>query len=189
MRCSAFLGENKNHAIFGGQGCYFVHPSDTATALVALNASLEIVGPSGTSTVRAEDFFILPQDDIHRENILKPTEIVSRIFVPKQPDNTFQFFYKIRQRQSWDFAVASIAAVLEREGTRVSKASLVLGGVAPKPWRVVEAEKAAQGQPVNMTTAEHVGDAALIGARPLRDNRYKLDLVRNLIRMTYEACI
>ncbi|MGB6642330.1 MAG: xanthine dehydrogenase family protein subunit M, partial [Thermoanaerobaculia bacterium] len=133
--CYAVEGENRYHAIFGGDPCYIVHPSDTAPMLVALGASVKIAGPGGEQTVALEDFFVLPDEELYKENVLQPGEMVTEIFVPPPPSGLVSSYRKARERGSWDFALASVALALRMSGKRVEEARVVLGGVAPKPWR------------------------------------------------------
>jgi len=143
--CYAIAGENHYHCIFGGSGCYIVHPSDTAPALQALGASVRIASRSGSRTVAMEEFFVLPADDIRHENILEPGELVTEVVVPAVAAGTRSVYRKVRDRGAWDFALAGLAAVVRMDGDRVEEASLVLSGVAPRPWRAVDAERSLAG--------------------------------------------
>ncbi len=180
----ALEGENKYHAIFVGEECRIVHPSDTAPALIAFEATAAIASRSGTRTIRLEEFFSLPSVDIARENILGPDEILTEVRVPRPPAGTRSAYVKIREKESFDFALASCAAVLTFEGTTCTKARIVLGGVAPVPWRCPEAEKVLTGHPIDEALAVRAADAAVSGATPLAKNRYKVTLARNLVRRT-----
>jgi xanthine dehydrogenase YagS FAD-binding subunit len=179
--CYAFQGENTYHAIFGGDPCYIVHPSDSAPALIAHGAKVTINGPTGARKIKLEDFFVLPADDLYKENVLKDNEIVTHIHLPPAAANVFGTYNKIRTRESWDFAIVSAAVVLRMTGSTIDKARVVLGGVAPKPWRVNKAEKAAEGKPLNMETAKLVAEAALEGADPLEHNGYKINMAKGAV--------
>lgn len=183
-QCFAASGENKYNAILGGGPSYIVHPSDLAPMLVALGASVTIAGPDGNRTVPLEKFFTLPSEgSIRRENILRHDEIITEIEVPASRFAARSTYLKFKERASFDFALASVAAALElSEDRTVRQARLVLGGVAPIPWRVPKAESFLIGKPI---TAENVAEAAKIaleGARPLAHNAYKIPLTQALIR-------
>jgi xanthine dehydrogenase YagS FAD-binding subunit len=186
-RCYAIAGENQFHCIFGGSGCYIVHPSDTAPALQALGASVRIASRSRSRTVPMEEFFILPSDDISRENVLEPGELVTEIELPRVASGTRSVYRKVRDRGAWDFALAGLAAVVRMSGDRVDEASLVLSGVAPKPWRAAEAEAALTGNRLDAATIEQVANASVAGAQPMPHNGYKVDLVRGLVMETLQS--
>ena len=181
--CYALSGLNKYHAIFGGGPVYIVHPSDIAPALVALGAEVTILGASGERTVPMEDFFILPTvANPFRENILASNEIITRIRVPKPDTNTTSFYLKLHERGSFDFALVSVAGVFQIQGKKCQQLSLVLGGVAPTPWRSSEAEQVLRGQVISETLAQRAGEAAVKNADPMSDNGYKVTLTQNLIK-------
>jgi xanthine dehydrogenase YagS FAD-binding subunit len=182
--CFSAAGENQFHAIFGGGPSYIVHPSDTAPALVALDATFRIVGPAGERMVPAAEFFILPRDDAKRENVLAPDEVLASVHVPAARPGTRSTYHKILDREAWTHAVVSAAIVLELEGQVCRAARIVLGGVAPVPWRVPEAERILVGQRITTELAAKAGEAAVSGARPLAKNAYKVPLTRNLVRRT-----
>jgi xanthine dehydrogenase YagS FAD-binding subunit len=182
--CFSATGENQFHAIFGGGPSYIVHPSDTAPALVALDATFRIVGPSGERTVPASEFFVLPREDAKRENVLGPDEVLASVSVPAPRAGTRSRYHKILDREAWTHAVVSAAMVLEMDGDVCRRARIVLGGVAPIPWRVPEAENVLAGQRVTPELATKVGEAAIAGARPLAKNGYKVPLTRNMVRRT-----
>lgn len=174
--CSAVLGENKYHAIFGGAGCFIVHPSDLAPALIALDAKAKITGPGGTKVVPMENFFVLPKDDVHNENILKPGEILEEIQVPAPMNGAKQVYLKHRVRQVWDFAILSVACQMQVQGSAVRDIRLVLGAVAPAPWRCHIAEEILRGATLTPETVQKAVKAELAKARPMTQNAYKLDL-------------
>lgn len=181
-RCFAATGDNRYNAIFGGGPSYIVHPSDSAPALVALNASVKVVGPGGTKNVRIEDFFVLPDTNLKRENILKPNEIISEVSVPAPAPGTKGVYIKIREKQSLDFAITSVACVLTMSGGVCKEARIVLGGVAPMPWRCTSAEGAVKGKKIDADIAAKAGEAATEGALPLSHNAYKVHLVRTVVK-------
>ena len=181
--CYALSGLNKYHAIFGGGPVYIVHPSDIAPALVALGAEVTILGASGARTMPMEDFFILPTvANPFRENILASNEIITRIRVPKPDTNTTSFYLKLHERGSFDFALVSVAGVFQVQGKKCQQLSLVLGGVAPTPWRSSEAEQVLRGQVISEALAQRAGEAAVKNADPMSDNGYKVTLTQNLIK-------
>lgn len=180
-QCYAIHGENEFHCIFGGAGCYIVHPSDTAPALVALEARARLAGPNGYRTVPLESFFVLPAQEMRKENVLQPGEILTEVLLPPSPQGFRSSYRKVRARGSWDFALAGIALALRLVGGRVERARIVLSGVAPIPWRAVDAEKALVGRRPDAASASVAAEAAVKGAEPLSQNAYKVDLVRGIV--------
>ena len=138
--CYSVTGENEFHAIFGGGPSYIVHPSDTAPALVALDATFHIAGPSGERKVAAADFFTLPKDDASKENVLKDGELLASITLPPARPAARSTYHKILDREAWTHAVVSAAVALDLENDVCRRARVVLGGVAPIPWRLREVE-------------------------------------------------
>jgi xanthine dehydrogenase YagS FAD-binding subunit len=179
--CFAVSGRNKYNAIFGGGPAYIVHPSDTAPALVALGAELEIHGPRGERRLAAADFFEGPRQNLLDEKALDRDEVVVRVHLPKARRSARSTYLKFREKQSLDFAVASVAAVVDMEGDRVRSARIVLGGVAPIPWRVEAAEQQLSGRTL-AAAADDAAEAAVDGAEPLDENGFKVTLTRNLVR-------
>jgi xanthine dehydrogenase YagS FAD-binding subunit len=182
--CFSAIGENQFHAIFGGGPSYIVHPSDTAPALVALDATFRVVGPAGERVVPAAEFFILPSEDARRENALGPDEVLASVHVPSPRAGTRSTYHKILDREAWTHAVVSAAIVLEMDGQVCRRGRIVLGGVAPIPWHVPDAERLLTGQRITPELAAKVGEAAVAGARPLAKNAYKVPLTRNVVRRT-----
>ena len=179
--CYAVDGLSKYHAILGGDPVYIVHPSDLAPALIALGASVKIVGPEGEKTVSLEEFFTLPAANPFRENVLEPNEIVVEVSVPAPKSNTRSFYLKAREKGAPDFALASVAGVFQMNGKTCEAASVVLGGVAPAPWRSKEAEAALTGKMINDAVSQQAGSDAVKDAQPLNDNAYKVTLTQNLV--------
>ena len=177
--CPAEAGESRYLAILGGGPCYVVHPSDPSVALTALDAELELAGVRGTRRVRLADFYVLPKEDVLREHVLEAGEIIVAVEIPAESADGWQRYEKVMQRGAWDFALASLAACRRRDG----EVRLVLGGVAPRPWRIdhsVEQDIASGGlAPEDVAT---LADRALYDARPLRDNAYKQALAAELLR-------
>lgn len=189
-KCYAVVGgENKYNAILGGGPSYIVHPSDTATALTALGATVTIAGPNGTRTVPIEKFFILPRENVRRENILKPNEILTAINVPNSPLAARSVYLKFREKTSMDWAMSACAVALTTAGGSVTDCRIVLGGVAPMPWRVPKAEAALKGKPATPATLQAVANAALEGALGLNQNAYKIPLTKTLVRRAIQQAV
>ena len=182
-RCFSRTGENQFNAIFGGGPSYIVHPSDTAPALVALDARFRLVGSDGERVVPAGEFFTLPRVDVERENVLQSNEILADVTVPAA-SGLRSTYAKVLDREAWTHAVVSVALALQLDGGRVRRAGVVLGGVAPIPWRIAAVEELLAGQRVTESLAAEAGRLAVDGARPLSKNRYKVPLVENLVRRT-----
>ena len=180
--CYAMAGENQYHCILGGSGCYIVHPSDTAPALLSLGASVEISGPTGSRTLALEEFFVPPSTDILRETVLGPNEIVTHVTIPAPPQGLRSSYRKVRARGSWDFALAGVALALTLNGHQVTGGRVVLSGAAPIPWRSREVEEAITGRTIDATTARAAAEAAMRDAVSLKRNAYKIPLFKGLIQ-------
>lgn len=180
--CYAVAGENEYHCIFGGNGCYIVHPSDTAPALLALGAQVRAIGPGGTRTIPIESFFVLPAADLTRENVLARDEVLVEILLPAADLKTRSSYRKVRARGAWDFALAGVALALQMTAGRVDGARVVLSGVAPAPWRSKQAEQALLGRALDADTAAAVAAASVAGAEPMSQNAYKVELVRGIVQ-------
>ena len=186
-QCFSFAGENQFHAIFGGGPSYIVHPSDTAPALVALGATFTIAGPNGERKVPAGEFFTLPRQTAAKENALADDEVITGVQIPAAKAGTRSTYQKVMDREAWTHAVVSAAVVLEMDPSAkdvVRSARVVLGGVAPIPWRLTEVEKMLAGQKITDALLDKVGEAAVAGARPLSQNAYKVPLTKNLVKRT-----
>jgi xanthine dehydrogenase YagS FAD-binding subunit len=177
--CPAKDGENQYHAILDGGPCYIVHPSDPAVALTALDAVVEIVGGTATRRVPIAEFYVLPTERLDRETVLAAGEYVGAIEIPASSANGVQKYTKLMQRGAWDFALVSCAATRRVSGD----IRIVLGGVAPRPWRVPESleEDVAAGG-LEEDTIAIVAERALYDAKPLGSNAYKVKLAETLIR-------
>ena len=179
--CYAASGENRYHCIFGGGPCYIVHPSDTAPMLLALGASVVVAGPAGERTVPLDGFFQLPADNLEGENVLEVGEIVTEVRLPPPATGLRSTYRKVRERGAWDFALASVALAVRLDGSRVADARIVLGGVAPVPWRSPAAEAAIRGKRLTVGTVAAAARAAVQGAEPLEQNGYKVALVEGIV--------
>ena len=182
--CFSVTGENEFHAILGGGPSYIVHPSDTASALVALDATFRIAGPSGERSLPASEFFALPTKNPARENVLEPDEILTEVTLPALKTGTRSTYHKVMDREAWTHAVVAAAVVLEMDRDVCRHARIVLSGVAPIPWRVAEAEAMLVGQRITPEIAARVGEAAVANARPLAKNGYKVPLTSAVVRRT-----
>lgn len=180
--CYSMMGENQLHAIFGGGPSYIVHPSDTAPALVALDATFRILGPDGERNVPAGEFFTLPRVDVARENVLGADEVLTAIDLPPIDPAMRSHYYKVLDREAWTHAVVSAAVVLHMDGETCRQARLVLGGVAPIPWRLPKVEAMLAGQRITPELARRAGEMAIEGAQPLQKNAYKLPLTRAVVK-------
>ncbi len=181
--CYAIGGENRYHVIFGGGPSYAPHPSNAAVALVALDASFILDGPKGPRTVKASDFFVPPATDPERENQLQDGELLVAIQVPPAT-GARSTFASVRERSAFDWPLVAAAAAVRAEAGVVKEARIVLGAVAPIPWRVARAEQALVGKALDDASAQAAARAAIIGAAPLSDNGYKVSLVQTLLRRT-----
>jgi xanthine dehydrogenase YagS FAD-binding subunit len=179
ITCDAHHGINAEHAIFGGDRCYTVSPSDLAPILVALDATLKISGDSKQMPVAA--LFVGPEENILTMHRLKPGELLLGVTIRRHA-NQRSTFIKYAMRQSWDFALASVAVVFTAEAGRCRDCRIVLGGIAPTPWRSVTAEQEIEGKLLAATNIEGAARAAIAGANPLKHNEYKLGLVKKLVR-------
>ncbi len=182
--CFSASGENQFNAIFGGGPSYVVHPSDTAPALVALDASFTIEGPKGTRVVPAREFFVLPRQAVTKENVLADNELVVSVTMPSSPAGRRSAYHKVLDREAWTHAVVSAAVVLDMDGDTCRSARVVLGGVAPIPWRLEAVEKLLTGARITPELADRAGELAVADAMPLSKNRYKVPLTRTMVRRT-----
>jgi xanthine dehydrogenase YagS FAD-binding subunit len=182
--CYSVTGDNTYHAIIGGELCYIVHPSDTATALLALNASAKVAGPSGTRDVLFDNYFHGPREDVLTETVLKPNELMTEISVPTPAAGTKMAWTKLKDRQVYDFAVVSVAVAFTVDGAgKWTDGRVVLGGVAPVPYRATVIETALKGQDVKATAKAAAAQIRTV-ARPMSLNSYKVDIAQNLIERT-----
>jgi xanthine dehydrogenase YagS FAD-binding subunit len=180
-KCFAYEGENQYHCIFGGDMCYIVHPSDTAPALAALGAVVRAVRGGTGRSIPVEALHVPPSADPHRETVLEADEILTEVAIPPPEPGTRSTYRKVRERASWDFALAGVAMALRFDGPVVAEARVFLSGAAPVPWRATGVEQAIAGRALDAATIAAAGDAAVAGAEPLSKNGYKLPLFRGLI--------
>ncbi|MFF9348834.1 FAD binding domain-containing protein [Streptomyces sp. NPDC014734] len=179
--CPAREGAHRDLAVLGhSEHCVATCPSDMAVALSALDATVELHGPDGERTVPAAEFHRLPGDTPDLDTELRPGELITGITLPPLPDGTDSLYRKVRDRASFAFALASVAAVLRVRDGRIAHAALAFGGLAHRPWRARRAEEVLRGAPATEETFVRAADAELAAARPLRDNAFKVDLARSL---------
>jgi len=175
--CGAQEGINRGHALLGGsESCIAVYPGDWAIALVAFDAKVDVLGPGGERTIRVEDLHREPGSTPHVETVLEPGELILRIRVPATALGRASTYHKIRDRESYAFALASAAVALQMDGDIVRDARIAIGGLATRPWRVRAAEQALIGQRLDSRAARAAGDAALQGAKATRENSFRIEL-------------
>ena len=177
---------NREHAIFEADRCVAVNPSDTAPALIALDAQMVIRSSSGERVVSAEDFFIGPSTDITRMSVLQPGDLLTTIRVPATFAGAHFYFEKVRDRQVWDFPLVNVASAILANNGIIEEARIAVNGVAPRPLRMTAVENAVRGESLDDTTAERVSELAVRGAKPLRHNAYKIPLMRNLVKRSIQ---
>ena len=179
-RCYALAGVGKYLCVTGGDRCFIVHPSDLAVALAALGATAAIATAAGERTAALADYFVGPEVNLRRENILEPGELLTAVTLPP-PAGQASVYLKARERESGDFALVSVAAALTVAAGTIAQASVVLGGVAPTPYRASGTEDYLQGRAPDAVSPEAAGKLAIANPRPLRDNAYKLPMAANLV--------
>jgi xanthine dehydrogenase YagS FAD-binding subunit len=173
---------NREHAILQADRCVAVSPSDTAPALIALDAQMVIRRRGGERVVEAADYFLGPDVDITRMTVLQPGELLTSIRIPSSWAGASFYFEKVRDRQVWDFPLVNVASAIRASGPAIADARIVVGAVAARPLRLHEVERAIVGKPRNEETARLAGELAIQGAVALRHNAYKVPLMRNLVR-------
>ena len=180
--CSAIGGSNRTLAILGAsEQCIATNPSDMCVALAALEATIHVQGPKGSRAVSFADFHLLPGSTPQRETVLEPGDLVTHVTLPPPIAGSRQVYLKLRDRASYEFALASAAIVLSSAGGNVTRARVALGGVGTKPWRSPEAEAALVGQPANDATFRKAAEAALRDAKPQSENAFKVELAKRCL--------
>ena len=176
------VGRNREHAIFDAERCVAVSPSDSAPALIALDAKFVMRTAKGERTVNAEDYFLGPDVDIMRMNILQPGDLLTAIRIPGDWAGSKFYFEKVRDRNVWDFPLMNVASAMVLSGNTISRMRIAVNAVAARPRRLKAVEDAVRGQPANAATGEMAGKLAVEGAVPLQFNAYKIPLMRNLVK-------
>jgi xanthine dehydrogenase YagS FAD-binding subunit len=180
-RCFSPSGENQFHAILGGGPTYIVHPSSLAVPFVAYDATFRLLGPRGERLVKAADYFTMPtRENVERENVLQPDELMTHVMLPP-PGAVKSGHYEVRYKAAHDWPIAFATVLLSMNGPTVQGARVVLGAVAPVPWRSKEAEQALAGKTVTPETAAAAAEGALAKAGPLSQNAYKVQVARTAV--------
>jgi xanthine dehydrogenase YagS FAD-binding subunit len=180
--CAALEGFNRTHAVLGtSEHCIATHPSDMCVAMAALEAVIHVEGPKGKRTIAFADFHKLPGDTPHIENALEPGELITYVDLPKPVEGAKSTYLKLRDRASYEFALASAAVVARVEGGHIRYIRVAMGGVGTRPWRSHEAESALMGKPANAATFKAAAEAALAKAKPQKDNAFKVELARRCL--------
>jgi xanthine dehydrogenase YagS FAD-binding subunit len=183
--CFSVAGQNRYHAILGGGPCFMVHPSDCAPALIALGARVHLLGPNGSRILPMEDFYHLPGDDVFTETTIQSNEIVTEVEIPA---HTMKSIYlKVREKESFDWALATVAAAFEMDGPYCLKANLVMGGVAPIPWKAAQVEELLQGRELTDSLAAEVAEVAVVNALPLSGNEPKVIIAKALVTQAIQS--
>ena len=175
-------GRNREHAILGADRCVAVNPSDSAPALIALDAKFVLRTPQGEKVIDAEDYFIGPDMDITHLNILRPGDLLTAIRIPSTWAGAQFYFEKVRDRNVWDFALLNVASAMKVSGGKIDSIRIAVNGAAARPLRLRAVESAVQGKTKNAETGAMAGKLAVEGAVPLQFNAYKIPLMRNLVK-------
>jgi len=179
--CFSITGENQFHAIFGGGPSFIVHPSSLAVPFVAYGATFRVLGPSGERLIPAAEYFTPPSRNVRVENQLAPNEVLTHVILPA-PGTVKSGHYEVRYKTSHDWPIAFATVVLSMNGATVRTARVVMGAVAPIPWRSQAAEQALAGKTITEATAAAAADAALQGATPLTQNAYKIQVAKTAVK-------
>ncbi|GAA2797153.1 xanthine dehydrogenase family protein subunit M [Saccharopolyspora taberi] len=180
--CPAISGTNRMHAVLGtSDSCVATHASDLAVALVALDAEIRLAGDSGERTVKLADFYRLPGETPEVEHDLRPGELITEVVVPRLDWASHSTYVKVRDRQSYEFALCSAAVALEVQDSRIADARIAVGGVATVPWRLAAVEEALRGAPATAESFEAPASAAADGAKPLSGNAFKVSLLKRTV--------
>lgn len=180
--CYAYNGQNKYHCIVGGGPCYIVHPSDTAVALMALDAKVVINSSGKSKTLPISKFFVLPDVDYRNENVLKPGDILEMILIPETKAGIKSVYVKFKERDVWDFAIISVAANFKKENNRLVNVNLSFGGVAPIPWQSKTINELFEGITADEISIKAAADKMFVKNDVLEMNGYKIPLVRNITK-------
>jgi xanthine dehydrogenase YagS FAD-binding subunit len=180
--CPAIDGYNRNLAILGvSQHCIATNPSDMYVALMALEATILVQGAKGERSVPIEEFFLLPGDTPQRETVMEPGDLITYVLLPKPQQNARSHYLKLRDRASYEFALASAAVVVTMHGGKIATARVAMGGIATRPWRSHEAEQVLTGQSPSPALFDKAAQALLADAKPQRGNAFKQELARRCL--------
>ena len=179
-RCFAVEGENQYHAIFGDGPCHIIHPSSLAVPVIAYGGRFRVAGPNGAREIDAGQFFQMPNQNLYGETVLQPDEIITHVVLPAPGQRSAT--YEVRFKQSHDWPLASAAVNLVMSGSTVKSARIVMGAVAPIPWRVPAAERVLAGKAITEAIAVEAANAALAGARPMSGNAHKIQIAKTAVK-------
>jgi xanthine dehydrogenase YagS FAD-binding subunit len=180
--CPAITGSNRMLAILGtSEHCIANNPSDMCVAMAALEATIHVHGPKGTRAIPFGDFHLLPGDTPYRETVLEPGDLITHVTLPPPRSGSRQHYLKLRDRASYEFALASAAVVMNLAGEKISYIRIALGGIGAKPWRSPEAEAALHGEPANAENFRRAAEAALRDAKPQSENKFKIELAKRCL--------
>lgn len=188
-RCFAVDGENRYHAVVGTHECWMVSPSDLAPALIACDAEIEIASSAGRRRMKLAELFVAPHGRERKEHALRQGELITAVRIPEKSLERRGTYLKAMDRKAWSFAIVSVAASARIKDRKAIDVRLVLGGVAPVPWRVPAAEKQLEGTSLDDNACLAAADALLADATPLRDNGYKVTLAREMIRRALRSLV
>jgi xanthine dehydrogenase YagS FAD-binding subunit len=186
-RCFAVEGENQYHAIFGDGPCHIVHPSSLAVPVIAYGGRFRVAGPGGTRDIEAAQFFQMPNQNLYGESVLQPDEIITHIVLPAPGQRSASYEVRFKQSHDWPLAAASVNLVMA--GPTVKSARIVMGAVAPIPWRAPAAERVLAGKAVTEAIAIEAANAAVAGARPMTGNAYKIQIARTAVKRAILAAV
>ena len=180
--CAAIEGHNRNLAILGvSESCIASNPSDMNVAMMALEAKIHLTSAHGKRDVAMNDFYLLPEKTPEREFDIKPGELITGVTIPHLPAGTKSLYLKLRDRASYEFALASAAVVVTVKGGKFERVRIAMGGIGTKPWRMLEVEKALEGKAVSEATIKEAAELALKGAKPSSQNGFKVELAKRCL--------
>ena len=179
-RCFAVEGENQFHAIFGDGPCHIVHPSSLAVPVIAYGGRFRVAGSKGTREIDAGEFFQMPNQNLYGESVLQPDEIITHVLLPAPGQKSASYEVRFKQSHDWPLAAASVNLVMA--GPTVKSARVVMGAVAPVPWRAQAAERVLAGKAITEAIAAEAANAAVTGARPMSGNAYKVQIVKTAVK-------
>ena len=188
--CPAITGSNRTLAVLGtSEHCIATNPSDMCIAMAALEAIIQVQGPKGARAIPFGDFHVLPGNTPHRETVLEPGDLITHVTLPAPVGGSKQLYLKLRDRASYEFALASAAVVISFTGQNVTRARIAIGGVGTKPWRSPEAEAVLVGQPANEANFRRAAEAALRGAKPQSQNGFKVELAKRCLTHALQMAV
>jgi xanthine dehydrogenase YagS FAD-binding subunit len=186
-RCFAVEGENQYHAIFGDGPCHIVHPSSLAVPVIAYGGRFRVAGPNGAREIDAGQFFQMPNQNLYGESVLQPDEIITHLLLPAPGQRSATYEVRFKRSHDWPLAAASVNLVMS--GPTVKSARVVMGAVAPVPWRAQAAERVLAGKAITEAIAVEAANAAVAGARPMTGNAYKIQIARTAVKRAILAAV